>query len=136
MPTQYVAYYRVSTQRQGTSGLGLEAQRAATKTFLTATGADLLAEFTEIESGKRANRPKLAAAMEQCRKAGATLLIAKLDRLARNVHFISDLLESGVKFTAIDMPKRRQIYAPRLCRHGRGRGTADQRTHEGSSCRR
>lgn len=105
MPTQYIAYYRVSTQRQGNSGLGLEAQRAATTTFLKATGADLLAEFTEVESGKRANRPELSAAIEQCRKAGATLLIAKLDRLARNVHFISGLLESGVKFTAIDMPQ-------------------------------
>lgn len=104
MPTVYISYYRVSTLRQGTSGLGLDAQRAATRTFLTATGADLAAEYTEVESGKRANRPELAAAMEQCRKAGATLLIAKLDRLARNVAFIANLLESGVKFTAIDMP--------------------------------
>lgn len=104
MPNLYIAYYRVSTQRQGTSGLGLEAQRAATFTFLKTTGAGLAAEFTEVESGKRANRPELVAAMEQCRKTGATLLIAKLDRLARNVAFIANLLESGVKFTAIDMP--------------------------------
>lgn len=104
MSTKYIAYYRVSTQRQGQSGLGLEAQRNATHNFLRAAGAELLAEYTEVESGKRANRPQLAVAMQECRATGAVLLIAKLDRLARNVHFISGLLESGVKFTAIDMP--------------------------------
>lgn len=104
MATRYIAYYRVSTVRQGESGLGLEAQRAATTSFMKSAGAELVSEFTEVESGKRANRPELAAAIQQCRNSGATLLIAKLDRLARNVHFISGLLESGVKFTAIDMP--------------------------------
>lgn len=104
MTTQYISYFRVSTVRQGQSGLGLEAQRAATETFLRTTNAVATAEFTEVESGKRTNRPQLTEAIKSCRDTGATLLIAKLDRLARNVHFISGLLESGVKFTAIDMP--------------------------------
>ena len=104
MTTRYIAYYRVSTARQGESGLGLEAQRAETTSFMKSADAELVSEFTEIESGKRANRPELAAAIQQCRDSGAALLIAKLDRLARNVHFISGLLESGVRFTAIDMP--------------------------------
>ena len=104
MSTRYIAYYRVSTQRQGQSGLGLDAQRASATAFLTSGEHELLAEFTEVESGKRSGRPELAKAIDACRALGATLLIAKLDRLARNVHFISGLLESGVRFTAIDMP--------------------------------
>ena len=104
MTTRYIAYYRVSTVRQGESGLGLEAQRAATTSFMKSADAELVSEFTEVESGKRANRPELAAAIQQCRNSSAVLLIAKLDRLARNVAFIANLLESGVKFTAIDMP--------------------------------
>jgi DNA invertase Pin-like site-specific DNA recombinase len=104
MATQYICYYRVSTVRQGQSGLGLEAQRAATENFLRSTEGVAIADFTEVESGKHANRPQLIQAIKACRDIGATLLIAKLDRLARNVHFISGLLESGVKFTAIDMP--------------------------------
>ena len=104
MSTRYIAYYRVSTQRQGQSGLGLDAQRASATAFLTTGEHELLAEFTEVESGKRNGRPELAKAIDACRALGATLLIAKLDRLARNVHFISGLLESGVRFTAIDMP--------------------------------
>ncbi len=101
---EFIAYYRVSTLRQGASGLGLDAQRAATSNFINSTGGNLLNELTEVESGKEKNRPELNAAIETCRKSGATLLIAKLDRLARNVAFIANLLESGVKFTAIDMP--------------------------------
>lgn len=100
----FVAYYRVSTARQGMSGLGLEAQRAATSAYLTANGGNLLAEITEVESGKKNRRPELKAAIEMCRKTGSTLLIAKLDRLARNVAFIANLLESGVRFVAVDMP--------------------------------
>ena len=100
----YVAYYRVSTDRQGESGLGLEAQRAAVARYVGA--APLQAEFQEIESGKKhANRPKLAAALDHCRKTKATLIIATLDRLARNVHFISGLMESGVPFVAADAPE-------------------------------
>ena len=100
---EYVAYYRVSTDRQGESGLGLEAQRAAVSRYVGA--APLLAEFQEIESGKKhTNRPKLAAALNHCRKTKATLIIATLDRLGRNVHFISGLMESGVPFIAADAP--------------------------------
>lgn len=104
MPTEYIAYFRVSTQRQGQSGLGLEAQRKSTSQFCETSEGVVLNSYTEIESGKKADRTQLHAAIAECRKSDATLLIAKLDRLARNVHFISGLIESGVKFVAIDMP--------------------------------
>lgn len=91
--------------RQGQSGLGLEAQRAAVARYVELHPGAVLAEFTETESGKKAhNRPELLQALDQCRRQKAVLLIAKLDRLARNVHFISGLLESGVNFTAVDQP--------------------------------
>lgn len=99
----YVAYYRVSTDRQGRSGLGLEAQREAVQRF--AGQGQILAEFTEIESGRKTDRPQLAAAMRHAKQAGAVLLIAKLDRLARNVHFVSGLLESRVAFRCADAPE-------------------------------
>jgi DNA invertase Pin-like site-specific DNA recombinase len=100
----FVAYYRVSTDRQGKSGLGLDAQQAAVARYLSGD-VFLLAEFTEIESGRRhTNRPQLAAALAECRRRRATLIIASLDRLARNVHFISGLMESGVPFVAADAP--------------------------------
>lgn len=99
----YVAYYRVSTDRQGRSGLGLEAQREAVERF---AGKDqILAEYTEVESGKKNDRPQLAAAMRHAKQSGAVLLIAKLDRLARNVHFVSGLIESKVAFRCADMPE-------------------------------
>lgn len=99
----YVAYYRVSTDRQGRSGLGLDAQREAVQRF---AGKDaIVAEFTEVESGRKADRPQLAAAMRHAKQSGAVLLIAKLDRLARNVHFISGLLESKVAFRCADAPE-------------------------------
>ncbi len=102
---RFVAYFRVSTDQQGRSGLGLEVQREATAAYLNGGSWSLVSEFTEVESGKRSgNRPQLAAAMEECRATGATLLIAKLDRLARNVRFISSLMEDGVPFVACDMP--------------------------------
>ena len=106
--TGFVAYYRVSTERQGESGLGLAAQQEAVSRFLGAGRGftSLLAEFTEVESGKRhTNRPELLKAIELSRRQKATLVIAKLDRLARNVHFISGLMETGVEFIAADMPR-------------------------------
>lgn len=99
----FITYYRVSTQRQGQSGLGLEAQRSAVQSFLT--GKEIIAEFTEVESGRKNDRPQLALALALAKSKKATLVIAKLDRLARNVHFISGLLESGVQFVAADMPE-------------------------------
>jgi DNA invertase Pin-like site-specific DNA recombinase len=100
-----VAYYRVSTKRQGASGLGLEAQQQAVRDLVAREGIEVLASFTEVESGTRkSDRPELRAAIELCREQGAVLLIAKLDRLARNVHFLSGLMESGVEFKACDMP--------------------------------
>lgn len=99
----YVAYYRVSTAKQGRSGLGLEAQRHAVESFANCTGC-ILAEYVEVESGKRNNRPQLAAAIEHAKRTGARLVIAKLDRLSRNAGFIFTLKESGVDFVAADMP--------------------------------
>lgn len=98
---QYVAYYRVSTQQQGKSGLGLEAQRRA---VLHYARCDPLAEFTEVESGKRDDRPELAKALAFAAAHKAVLVIAKLDRLSRDVHFISGLLKSGVPIKAADIP--------------------------------
>lgn len=108
----FVAYYRVSTSRQGESGLGLDAQKAAVRRHLDrcSAGAQLLAEYTEVESGKRhTNRPQLAAAIENAKRAGATLIIAKLDRLARNVAFIASLMESASDFVACDMPQANRL---------------------------
>jgi len=101
--TNYIAYYRVSTDRQGRSGLGIEAQREAVKRFVGASDR-LLSTYTEVESGKTEDRPQLIAAMAACRKAGAVLLIAKLDRLSRDVAFIAGLMKSDVRFIACDMP--------------------------------
>jgi len=105
----YVAYFRVSTDKQGASGLGLEAQRAAVLDFINGNGDKLIAEYTEIESGKRNDRPQLAEALKLCRKEKAKLVIAKLDRLARNVYFVSGLMESGVDFVAVDMPEANKL---------------------------
>jgi len=100
----FIAYYRVSTDRQGRSGLGLDAQRSAVAGYVAGKG-ELAAEFTEIESGKRNDRPQLVAALTACRRQRAVLVIAKLDRLARNVAFIAGLMESGAEFVAVDMPE-------------------------------
>lgn len=105
----YIAYFRVSTQRQGRSGLGLEAQQQAVNVFLHGHGELIIESFTEIESGRKHDRPQLAAALDACRKHKAVLIIAKLDRLARNVHFISGLMESGVEFIAVDMPEANRL---------------------------
>lgn len=104
-----VAYYRVSTERQGRSGLGLDAQRAAVRKYLEGGKWTTLEEVTEVESGKRNDRPALAHALSLCRIHNATLIIAKLDRLARNVAFVSNLMESGVEFTAVDFPQANSL---------------------------
>ena len=101
----FVAYYRVSTSKQGKSGLGLEAQQMAVLEYLNGGSWELVEEFTEIESGKRADRKELAAALKACKKQGATLVVAKLDRLARNLGFVVALMESGVEFICCDMPQ-------------------------------
>ena len=106
---RYIAYFRVSTDKQGYSGLGLDAQRAAVQAYLTQGAWALQAEFTEVESGRRADRPVLARALAACRGQGAILVIAKLDRLARNVAFISNLMDSGVEFVAVDFPQANRL---------------------------
>lgn len=105
----FIAYYRVSTDRQGRSGLGLDAQRKAVMDYLNGGDWQLTGEFTEVESGKRSDRPELAKALEACRRQKAKLVIAKLDRLARNVAFISGLMESKVDFVAADMPEANKL---------------------------
>jgi DNA invertase Pin-like site-specific DNA recombinase len=105
MLAKFVSYYRVSTERQGHSRLGLEAQQVAVRNYLDGRAGQLVGEFTEIESGHKIQRPELAKALALCKKHKATLLIARLDRLARNVHFISGLMETNVKFVACDMPE-------------------------------
>ena len=104
-----VAYERVSTARQGRSGLGLEAQRRAIDDYAVATGAQVLARFTEVESGHRADRPELDAALQLARLTGATLIIAKLDRLSRNAAFLLTLRDAGVRFVACDMPQANDL---------------------------
>jgi DNA invertase Pin-like site-specific DNA recombinase len=102
---KFVTYYRVSTLKQGQSGLGLEAQRSAALQYLSTHGGFELASFTEVESGKVDARPQLEAALLRCRQAHATLLVAKLDRLSRNAAFLFNLRDSGVKFQALDIPE-------------------------------
>lgn len=100
--TALVSYLRVSTRKQGASGLGLEAQRAAVAEYAKREGLRVVAEYVEVESGKKASRPELARAMSHCRAAKACLVVAKLDRLARNVAFLSALMEAGLDFVALD----------------------------------
>ena len=107
-----IAYYRVSTDRQGKSGLGLEAQQESVRLFADGEGYHVTAHYTEIESGSRNQRPQLLAALARCRREKALLIIAKLDRLGRNVAFIANLMESRVDFKAVDNP-----YANKLMVH-------------------
>jgi DNA invertase Pin-like site-specific DNA recombinase len=108
---KFVTYYRVSTQRQGASGLGLDAQREAVRLFLNGGEWEVLGEHVEIESGRKTDeeRPELRKALDLCRRQGATLLVAKLDRLARSVHFVAGLMKAGVKFVAIDLPEANDL---------------------------
>ena len=104
MDGKFIAYYRVSTDHQGVNGNGMAAQRKAVEDYLNGGCWKLVGEFTEVESGKRSDRPELEKALKACRKHKARLVIAKLDRLSRNVHFISGLMERKVDFVACDMP--------------------------------
>lgn len=106
---RYIGYYRVSTDRQGRSGLGLGAQREAVQTYLGTRPHHLIAEKIEVESGRNADRPELTSALALCRLHRATLIIAKLDRLARSVAFISNIMESGVDFVAADFPEANRL---------------------------
>lgn len=102
---KFVAYFRVSTARQGRSGLGLEAQRKTVTDYLNGGRWKLVGEFTEVETGKQDNRPELAKALRLAKVMGATLIVAKLDRLSRNAAFLLALRDSGVPFVAADMPE-------------------------------
>jgi DNA invertase Pin-like site-specific DNA recombinase len=106
---KFVAYFRVSTDKQGKSGLGLEAQRRAVLDYLNGGTWSLVGEFTEIESGKRNERPELEKALTICKRQKAKLVIAKLDRLSRNLAFIATLMDSGVEFVAVDNPHANKL---------------------------
>jgi DNA invertase Pin-like site-specific DNA recombinase len=106
---KFVAYYRVSTDKQGRSGLGLDAQTATVQGYVQQKGGELIAFFQEVESGKRKDRPELLKALALCRQKKAVLVIAKLDRLARNTAFIANLIESGAEFVACDMPHANKL---------------------------
>lgn len=110
MPTgSFVAYYRVSTAKQGRSGLGLEAQRDSVYTFLNGGNWQLRAEYTEVESGGNDARPQLAKALAACRVYGATLVVAKLDRLSRDARFLMNLKGEGVRFVIAEMPEANEL---------------------------
>ena len=106
---KFVSYLRVSTAKQGASGLGLEAQRSAVAAYLNGGRWSVIREVVEVESGKRADRPKLAEAMALCRLHGATLLVAKLDRLSRDAAFLMNLQAAGVRFVAADLPQANEM---------------------------
>lgn len=108
---RFITYCRVSTDKQGIRGLGMAAQDDAVARYIASVGGELIQQYTEVETGKGANpnRPQLRAALAHCKIVGATLLIAKLDRLARNVYFVSGLMESGVDFIAADMPTANRL---------------------------
>jgi len=128
---RYIAYYRVSTDRQGQSGLGLEAQQAAVEQHLKGGDWTLIESYTEIESGKRNDRPQLDAALAACKRHKATLVIAKLDRLARNVAFVANLIESGVSFLAVDNPHATKLLVHMLAAFAEHeRDMISQRTRE------
>ena len=108
-PPRFIAYERVSTARQGASGLGLEAQRHSIDAFAASRNAEVLARFTEVESGRNPDRPELTKALHLSKITGATLVIAKLDRLSRNAAFLLTLRDSGVRFLAVDLPEANDL---------------------------
>lgn len=105
MPTKFIAYYRVSTDRQGKSGLGLESQRETVAAYIKQHDGEIIAEFTEVESGRKSNRPQLEKALAACRLHRATLVVSKVDRLTRSVSFMSRLLDSGAEVRFADLPQ-------------------------------
>lgn len=107
--TRFVAYYRVSTVRQGVSGLGLDAQRKSVVDFVESRGGELVEEWTEVESGSQDARPALAAALAAARRLEATLVVAKLDRLSRSVRLIAEIMDAGVSFVCADMPEASEL---------------------------
>ena len=111
MSKLFVGYLRVSTSKQGRSGLGLEAQQEAVNAHIRREGGELLTQYVEVESGKKGtdSRPQLAKALEHCRLTGATLIIAKLDRLSRDAHFLLGLQRSSVFFVCADMPQANEL---------------------------
>jgi DNA invertase Pin-like site-specific DNA recombinase len=130
---KFVAYFRVSTAKQGASGLGLEAQRKAVEDFLNGGSWKIQTSFTEVESGKRGDRPALARAIRACRAYGATLAIAKLDRLSRDAHFLLGLQKAGVKFVAADMPEANEMVVGIMACIAQGeRKDARRRSSDGS----
>src|SRR5215469_434135 len=106
---KFVAYFRVSTDKQGRSGLGLDAQRKAVRDYLNGGTWSLIGDFTEVESGKRNERPELVKALAACKRHKAKLVIAKLDRLSRNLAFIATPMDSGVEFVAVDNPHANKL---------------------------
>lgn len=122
-----IAYYRVSTEKQGRSGLGLDGQKAAVDAYVRSAGCDLTAEYTEVETGTKRrldNRPQLETAIAHAKRTKATLVIAKLDRLSRNVAFISNLMDSGVDFVACDMPSANRMTVQFMAVVAEGEGRA------------
>ncbi len=109
MEHRFVAYYRVSTQEQGRSGLGLDAQKQAVEVYLRGCAGQLVGEYTDVESGKRDDRPELHRAIGHAKRTRATLVIAKLDRLSRKVSFVSSLMDSGIRFVAADNPSANEL---------------------------
>lgn len=109
MEKYYCAYFRVSTVRQGASGLGLDAQREAVLSFIRHNGNKIIAEFTEVETGKNDKRPELKKAINLCQEKNAVLVVAKLDRLSRNLTFLSQLMDSKIKFICADMPDANEL---------------------------
>ena len=106
---KYVVYYRVSTKKQEHSGLGLQAQKTIVENYLKNDNNNVVAEFIEVETGKSSNRPELNKALSCCKENNATLIVAKLDRLARNLHFITSLQNANVDFIACDMPSANRL---------------------------
>lgn len=109
MNQKFVTYYRVSTDKQGRSGLGLEAQKKTVLDFIDGNKSEIVGEYVEIESGKRDDRPELQKAIRTCKLKKARLIVSKLDRLSRDLHFITELQRSGVQFTIAEMPEATEL---------------------------